>query len=117
MTSLPKVEHYACMVDMYGRSGRLDDALELIGEMKTVEPDASVWGAFLDGCRLNSDVEMGKVALEELKRLEGGNTAGPYVVLSGIYSDLGSWDQARKIRLRMKSKGLTKTPGCSTLVD
>ncbi|KMZ68518.1 Pentatricopeptide repeat-containing protein [Zostera marina] len=117
MTSLPKVEHYACMVDMYGRSGRLSDALDLIREMGTVEPDESVWGAFLDGCRLNSDVEMGKVALEELKKFKGGNIAGPYVVLSGIYSDLGSWDQARKIRLSMKSKGLTKIPGCSTWID
>jgi pentatricopeptide repeat protein len=37
----PTVEHYACIVDLLGRAGQLDDALHIIDKMP-VEPDASV---------------------------------------------------------------------------
>lgn len=40
------VEHYACMVDILGRSGHLDEAMELIKSMP-MEPSPIVWVALL----------------------------------------------------------------------
>ena len=42
----PTVEICACVVDMLGRSGQLDQALEFIKEMP-LDPGPSVWGSLL----------------------------------------------------------------------
>ncbi|KAK9150215.1 hypothetical protein Syun_008524 [Stephania yunnanensis] len=39
----PKQEHYACMIDLLGRAGRLDEAMELVDNMP-FEVTAPVWG-------------------------------------------------------------------------
>jgi pentatricopeptide repeat protein len=45
----PWSEHYASMVDMFGRAGLLGDAKQFIHQMH-IKPDASVLGALLSGC-------------------------------------------------------------------
>lgn len=37
----PKLEHYACVVDMLGRAGQLNEALKLVNEMPD-EPDSGI---------------------------------------------------------------------------
>ena len=41
---LPGVNHYACMVDILGRAGLLEETVELIEKMP-MAPCASIWGA------------------------------------------------------------------------
>jgi pentatricopeptide repeat protein len=43
----PSADHYACMVDMLGRAGRLEEALQL-AETMPMEPNGGVWGACLE---------------------------------------------------------------------
>ncbi len=50
----PKLEHYACVVDMLGRAGQLSEALKLILEMPE-EPDAGIWSSLLSSCRIYGD--------------------------------------------------------------
>ncbi|XP_078445189.1 pentatricopeptide repeat-containing protein At2g39620-like [Wolffia australiana] len=107
----PKVEHYACLVDLLGRAGRLDEAWGLVRAMP-MEPDAAVWGALLGACRTHSNARLGEEALENLVRLEPRNAAH-HVVLSNIYAQLGRWADARRARARVGRAGLSKTPGCS----
>ncbi|XP_057988433.1 pentatricopeptide repeat-containing protein At1g74600, chloroplastic [Hevea brasiliensis] len=57
----PNNRHYACMVDLLGRSGRLKEAEKLIKSM-TIDPDALVWGTLLAACKLHGEVELGKKA-------------------------------------------------------
>ncbi|GFP83859.1 pentatricopeptide repeat-containing protein at5g44230 [Phtheirospermum japonicum] len=40
------VDHYNCMVDLLGRTGQLNEALNLVKSMP-MEPDAGVWGAHI----------------------------------------------------------------------
>ncbi|KAL7593008.1 hypothetical protein Lser_V15G32296 [Lactuca serriola] len=42
----PTQEHYACMIDILGRSGKLDEAMDLLSRMP-FKANASVWGRFL----------------------------------------------------------------------
>eukprot|EP01018_Ginkgo_biloba_P039032 Gb_40503 [translate_table: standard] len=107
----PSMEHHACMVDLLGRAGRLDEAHDFINKMP-VEPNASVWGALLGACRVHGNTELGKLVAEHLFKLEPKN-AGYYVLLSNIYAAAGRWDDVVKVRKMMKEEGLTKRPGCS----
>lgn len=107
----PGPEHYACMIDLLGRSGKLDEAEELLNQM-TVEPDATVWKALLAACRVHGNVELGERAAKNLLELEPSN-AVPYVLLSNMYSAAARWEDAARIRKLMKSVGISKEPGCS----
>ncbi|CAJ1840481.1 unnamed protein product [Sphenostylis stenocarpa] len=107
----PKMEHYACMVDLLGRAGLFDDVLSLINRMP-IEPDAQVWGALLGACKMHSNVKLGELALNHLLEFEPRN-AVHYVVLSDIYAQCGRWIDARRTRSNMIYHGLKKNPGYS----
>lgn len=109
----PRMEHYACMVDLLGRAGHLNEAQEFIEKMP-LDPGATVWGALLGACRVHCDIELGKHAAEYLFYLEP-DKAGSYVLLSNIYAASGRWDEGAKVRAKMKGKGVGKPPGCSLI--
>jgi hypothetical protein len=102
----PKMEHYACMVDLLGRVGRLSEAEECIINMP-IEPCASVWGALLGACRIHGNVELGERVAEHLFDLEPENT-GSYVLLSNIYVVVGRWDDVAKVRTKMRDRRIEK---------
>ncbi|KHN12612.1 Pentatricopeptide repeat-containing protein [Glycine soja] len=107
----PGPEHYACMVDLWGRAGRLGEAMKLINEMP-MEPTPVVWVALLSACRLHSNVELGEFAANRLLELESGND-GSYTLLSNIYANARRWKDVARIRYTMKRTGIKKRPGCS----
>ncbi|MQL97698.1 hypothetical protein Taro_030394 [Colocasia esculenta] len=110
----PKTEHYACMVDMLGRAGHINEAVDLIDKMP-MEPDAIVWGSLLGACRIHKNVEVAEVAVKNLMRLEPKN-AGPYVLLSNIYASRGKWGDVAELRKVMRVRSVSKSPGCSWIV-
>ncbi|XP_010913395.1 uncharacterized protein [Elaeis guineensis] len=105
-------EHYACLIDLCGRAGRLEEAASLIKELKVKPSSACVWGALLGGCNVHGDVKIGKLAAKKLLEAEPNN-AGTYTLLSNICASAGRWKEAARIRLKMKDRGLKKQPGCS----
>eukprot|EP01018_Ginkgo_biloba_P001270 Gb_03440 [translate_table: standard] len=107
----PGAEHYACMVDLLGRAGHLDEAHDFIKNMP-LEPTGSVWGALLGACRIHSNVKLGESLAKRLFELEPENT-GNYVLLSNIYAVAGRWNEVAEVRTMMSDRGLTKMPGCS----
>ncbi|XP_068652245.1 pentatricopeptide repeat-containing protein At3g12770-like [Aristolochia californica] len=107
----PKSEQYACMVDLLGRAGQLDEAIEFIKAMP-IEPDVSVWGALLGACRIYNNMELGAYAAEKLFELDPKDP-GYYVLLSNLYAFSGKRDDAKRVRELMKTRGLRKPPGCS----
>eukprot|EP01018_Ginkgo_biloba_P010114 Gb_03354 [translate_table: standard] len=107
----PRVKHYACMVDILGRAGRLDEAHDFIKKMPIV-PDAAVWGALLGACKIHSNIELGECVAAHIFHLQPDNV-GYYVLLSNIYAAAGKWDDVAKVRALMNNRGLKKTPGCS----
>ncbi|THG01269.1 hypothetical protein TEA_028187 [Camellia sinensis var. sinensis] len=107
----PKIEHYACIVDLFCRSGRLKQAYQFICQME-VEPNSVIWGTLLGACRIHSNVELAELSINKLIELEPGN-AGNYVLLSNMYASVGRWQEASKVRFLMKSKSLQKTAAYS----
>ncbi|XP_059280534.1 putative pentatricopeptide repeat-containing protein At5g37570 isoform X2 [Lycium ferocissimum] len=110
----PSPDHYACVVDLLGRSGKLKDAYEIIRSMP-VEPHAGAWGALLGACKLHCDIEVGEEVSRRLFELEPQNT-GNYVLLSDIYAAANRWLDVALLRQKMTEKGLRKIPGCSSWV-
>ncbi|OVA12548.1 Pentatricopeptide repeat [Macleaya cordata] len=106
----PIVEHYACMVDLLGRFGHLNEAQEVIRSMP-IAPDMVIWGALLGGCRLHKDVELAERVVLEME----AHGSGDYVLLSNLYASVGRWRDVEKVRKIMKDKGIKKTPGCSSM--
>ncbi|KAA8521299.1 hypothetical protein F0562_011955 [Nyssa sinensis] len=108
---VPGVEHYACMVDLLGRAGRLNEAMKLIQSMP-MEPSPIVWVALLSACRTHANVELGEYAADQLLELESEND-GSYTLLSNIYASARRWKDVARIRSLMKRTGIKKRPGCS----
>ncbi|XP_058106940.1 pentatricopeptide repeat-containing protein At1g11290, chloroplastic-like [Magnolia sinica] len=107
----PKKEHYACVVDMLGRAGRLKEAERFIEDMG-IGSDASSWEALLGACTIHGEIELGERSAEKIMELEPEKN-GPYVLLSNIYAEKGMWEEKRKVRGRLDASGLRKEAGHS----
>ncbi|XP_058105881.1 pentatricopeptide repeat-containing protein At4g13650 [Magnolia sinica] len=108
---LPRPEHYACVVDILGRAGLLDQARKFIEEMP-IDPDAMVWRTLLSACRVHRKMEIGELAARHLLELEPHDSA-TYVLLSNIYAVARKWDRRDHMRQMMKDRGVKKEPGRS----
>ncbi|GLU01399.1 hypothetical protein SLE2022_187090 [Rubroshorea leprosula] len=109
----PEIEHYGCLIDLLGRSGRLNQTLDVIRKMP-MKPDSKIWGSLLSSCRTHHNLEIAVTAMEHLLELEPDDT-GNYVLLSNIYADLGKWDDVSMMRKLIRSKSMKKIPGCSLI--
>ena len=107
----PTADHYACIVDLLCRAGRLDEAEYLINSIP-YEPDAILWKALLGACRIHGNLDIGRRAAEHLFDLEPQNAAA-YVLLSNVYAAAGKWDDVAKVRRMMKDREVKKNPGWS----
>ncbi|KAH0452127.1 hypothetical protein IEQ34_019426 [Dendrobium chrysotoxum] len=103
--------HFACMVDLLGRAGKLSRALEFIERMP-MEPGRDVFGALLGACKAHRNAELGVEAANRLLVLDPGN-AGRYAVLAKMYEDLGRWEDVASVRKVMRDRAVRKQLGCS----
>lgn len=108
----PLADHYACIVDLLGRAGKVEEAYQLINTMPLDFDKTGAWSSLLGACRVHHSVEIGEIAAENLLQVEP-NVASHYVLLSNIYSSAGLWDEAMDVRRRMKEMGVRKEPGFS----
>lgn len=109
----PQLEHYGCMVDLLGRVGLINEAVEFIENM-SVEPDAFILGALLGACRIHGEVELAEIVMEQLAKVESDKD-GPYILMSNIYASADKQKEALQLRKGMKHRKLRKAPGCSSI--
>ncbi|KAK4754095.1 hypothetical protein SAY87_002199 [Trapa incisa] len=107
----PEIEHYACMIDLLGRGGLLEEAIMLVGTMP-MRADIVIWGSLLGACRIHKFAEMGRVLLKQLLELLP-HSSGLCVLLSNLYSEAGRWEDRRKIRKIMNDTGVAKCDAIS----
>ncbi|KAL2511772.1 Tetratricopeptide repeat (TPR)-like superfamily protein [Abeliophyllum distichum] len=109
----PGPEHYACMVDLLGRAGRLLEAKKFV-EAMPIEPDTSIWGALLGACWKYGNLEIGREVANRLFKIEPANP-GNYVLLCNMYARAGRLEEADEVRRLMGVNRVRKEPGCSWL--
>ncbi|KAM7257990.1 hypothetical protein ACFE04_013731 [Oxalis oulophora] len=107
----PGREHYGCIIDLLGRAGKLDEAVQLIHEM-VVEPDAVTWRSLLSACRVHKNMDLAIYAAEQVLKLDSEDS-GTYILLSNIYANSHRWEDVARVRKAMKDRGIKKEPGCS----
>ncbi|XP_019426761.1 PREDICTED: pentatricopeptide repeat-containing protein At3g13880-like isoform X1 [Lupinus angustifolius] len=105
------VKHSACIVDLLGRAGRLQDAQNFIFD-SGFEDDPVIWRALLGACRVHKDTVMGKHVAKRVIELEP-HAAASYVLLYNIYDDAGNEKPASEVRKLMQDRGVKKEPGIS----
>ncbi|KAI5065567.1 hypothetical protein GOP47_0020262 [Adiantum capillus-veneris] len=91
----PNLECYTCMVDLYGRAGHLEKAVQLIQEMPSSDHSA-LWLALLGACRQWGDVNVGRWAFEQIIA-KNKNNVSAYVLMADIYAAAGMLENARYI--------------------
>ncbi|PIA51151.1 hypothetical protein AQUCO_01100176v1, partial [Aquilegia coerulea] len=109
----PKIEHYGCMIDILGRSGRLLEAEELLSSM-VWKADVVVLGALLGACKNHGNIEIAERVVKKILNLDPYNH-GVYVVLSNMYAEAGRWEDVVNLRKSMKDGDLKKLPGWSVV--
>ncbi|XP_039123647.1 pentatricopeptide repeat-containing protein At1g59720, chloroplastic/mitochondrial-like [Dioscorea cayenensis subsp. rotundata] len=109
----PMVQHYGCLVDLFGRMGFLREGYDLINGMQ-VKGNAVVWRALLAACRVHGEVELGELVQRNLQELE--EHSSDYVLLSHVYAGAGQWNQVFRLRGMMHGRGVKKPgPGNSLI--
>ncbi|KAE8678442.1 Pentatricopeptide repeat-containing protein [Hibiscus syriacus] len=110
---VPQIEHYGCMIDLLGRGGRLKEAFRLMHTMP-FEPNAIIWGTLLGACRLHDATELTEKVLDHLLELDPSDP-GNYSMVANIFAAAGDWDSAASVRLQMRSIGVQKPSGASSI--
>ncbi|KAL8539600.1 hypothetical protein ACS0TY_001274 [Phlomoides rotata] len=101
----PSMEHYGCMVNLYGRAGLLNEAHEFITNRMEIDASVTVWGALLYGCFLHGNADLGETAANHLFKLEPDGEHN-FELLIKIYQKCGRYEDAERIRGMMMERGL-----------
>ncbi|XP_004293856.1 PREDICTED: pentatricopeptide repeat-containing protein At5g66520-like [Fragaria vesca subsp. vesca] len=108
-----RIQHCGCMVDLYGKAGMLGEAYDFIKNMR-LEPDITVWGAFLSACKEHKQFEIAERVVEEvMKMVKPENDGGIYSLIAHLYVLGGKWDDAERVRSFMVNHKVRKVRGSS----
>lgn len=107
----PEPEHFACLVDVLGRAGRLEEAYCII------ENDGSVlaWKTLLSACRNYENTKLAEKCATKVMQFDPTDHSS-YVLLSNLYSREGKWEEASKLRQKLVNVGGKKNLGSSWLM-
>ncbi|XP_038882958.1 pentatricopeptide repeat-containing protein At2g21090 isoform X1 [Benincasa hispida] len=103
----PSLDHYAVLIDMFGRKNRLAEALDLISRAPNGSKHVGIWGAVLGACRIHENLDLAIRAAETLFEMEPDN-AGRYVMLSNVFAAASRWMDAHNVRKLMEERGFKK---------
>ncbi|KAF5799671.1 putative tetratricopeptide-like helical domain superfamily [Helianthus annuus] len=109
----PESNHYAIMVDLFGRTGELDHAINIINDM-TIPAGPHIWGALLGACRIHHNTKLGEIAATNLFSSDSSD-AGYFILLSNMHAVNKDWDNVEKLRTTVKRNNLTKVHGQSAI--
>ncbi|CDJ26502.1 unnamed protein product [Triticum aestivum] len=109
----PGEDHYACMVDLLGKAGHIEDAEELISRMP-FRPRVLVWQALLGACQLHGNEAAAKRAAERALALEKEDPS-MYLLLSRTLAGRHDWGGAGRSRGLMGDREVMKLPGSTWL--
>ncbi|KAL1537528.1 pentatricopeptide repeat-containing protein-like protein [Salvia divinorum] len=108
MIERPRIQHYGCMVDLYGKKGLLREAYEVI-ETMPYETNAVVWGSFLSSCMLHEEMGMvDRVVDKVMGVIRPDKDGGVYSLLSQLYLLSGRVSEAEGIREMMVAHNVRK---------
>ncbi|KAG6398348.1 hypothetical protein SASPL_139806 [Salvia splendens] len=109
----PSMDNYACVVDLLGRAGCLQEAEAVIRAMP-MRPNEVVLGSLLGACSVHRAHDVAERLLKDLTRMHPHNTEH-HVLLSNMYALSGKMAKAHSFRKDLRNRGIRKVPGISTM--
>jgi pentatricopeptide repeat protein len=100
------VEHYGCFINLLGRSGKLDDACEVVRAMP-MKPSTRIWSSLVSACKVHGKLEIAEKLAHWLIESEPYNAAN-YTMLSMVYAEAGNWLGVEEVRRFTRVQGLKK---------
>ncbi|KAE8689271.1 Vesicle transport v-SNARE family protein [Hibiscus syriacus] len=100
-----------CLQSFWG--GRLEEAETLINQMP-ISPNEVVLGSLLGSCNSHGKLQLAEHVLQKLIRMDPHNTEY-HSLLSNMYTLAGKLDKANALRRVLKTKGIRKIPGMSSI--
>lgn len=104
---IPKPEHYACMVDLLGRSGLLAETYELVKQLPVDLPEYS-WETLLSSCRADGNFGLGQFVAHKLVNSQPLSVG---MCASSMYAAKGMW--GANIRALLNHTEFKKEVSCS----
>ncbi|KAK7309587.1 hypothetical protein RJT34_06438 [Clitoria ternatea] len=103
-------DHFTCMIDLLGRSRRLEEAAMLIQEVRN--PDVVLWRTLLNACKIHGEVEMAEKIMRKVLELSPGD-GGTHILLTNLYASAGKWNQVIEMKSTIRDLNLKKSPAIS----
>ncbi|XP_027149855.1 pentatricopeptide repeat-containing protein At4g14850-like [Coffea eugenioides] len=102
----PVMDHYGCLIDMFVRLGRLEEAFDLIKKMD-FEPNEVIWSMLIAGCRSHGKLDLAFQAAEQLLNLNPKDSE-TYLSLLNLYFVAERWKDVSRVRKMMKAGKIGK---------
>lgn len=111
----PTIQHYGCMVDLFGKAGLLDEAYEVI-KMMPSEPHVFIWRSFLVYCKWHKQFEMAERIINQIiTTVRPENDGGVYSLISNLYILSGKLGEAQRIRDHILDQNVGNTRRSSSI--
>uniref|UniRef100_M1C9D4 Pentatricopeptide repeat-containing protein n=2 Tax=Solanum tuberosum TaxID=4113 RepID=M1C9D4_SOLTU len=111
----PTMEHYGCMMDMFGRAGELEEAYYIIRSMP-IEPNSVILRSFISACKNHGHNPCAEENIREILLKIEPDLESNYVLASSLSYLFGYCSDANSLRLAMKEKGINKYPSSHLVV-
>ncbi|XP_065854452.1 pentatricopeptide repeat-containing protein At1g09220, mitochondrial [Euphorbia lathyris] len=108
----PDIKHYGCLVDMLGRTGRLEEAEKLALGIPAEIVNVVIWRTLLGACSFHGNIEIGERVTRKIMEMERGY-GGDYVLMYNIFAGVGRFRDAERLRRLMDERNAFKLPGHS----
>ncbi|XP_071700574.1 pentatricopeptide repeat-containing protein At4g31070, mitochondrial-like [Rutidosis leptorrhynchoides] len=112
-SEIVNVEHYACYIDLLGKAGKIELAIDVLRTMP-MKPSPKIMSSLVSAFKIHGRLDYVESLLSWFVESEPGNVAN-YTLLIMIYAEFGKWLNVEGIQKDMKLSGLKKNYGYSRL--
>ncbi|KAK3145450.1 hypothetical protein QOZ80_3BG0253000 [Eleusine coracana subsp. coracana] len=101
----PTMEHCACIVNMLGKAGMVNDAYEFVSKRMSLNSEPTVLRDLLRACSVHGNIRIGEIVAENLFDLEPDNEQN-FILLMRIYQRAGRLEDMERVKMMMGDTGL-----------
>lgn len=105
----PRVDHYACLIELLSHAGCLVDAVTLVTTLPFA-PDLVAWTSLLNHSKAHGDLKLGKQCLDSLVSIDSIYASG-YAIMSNLLADASLSEDADNMQKLRKQAKAWKKPG------
>ncbi|OIV97999.1 hypothetical protein TanjilG_14099 [Lupinus angustifolius] len=107
----PGEKHYAYIMDLLSRAGKLKEAIDIL-ETMPYRTNSNIWRSVLSACVIHEDLRVIETVAKKIMEKEP-QTPLPYLMLAQAYEMRGRWESMVRVRKAVGHRGPNELTGCS----